>query len=64
MKWEKKEKIGIVEFTEKIKKMSNEVVKNELEDLNNKIISLHKMGLIKDKKSIEDLKEKMGKIGL
>ena len=62
MKWQKKKKIGLVEFAEKVNKMSENIVKDELKDLNNKILSLHKMGIIKDKESIKKLKEKMGKL--
>jgi len=62
MKWQRNKKLGIIKFTEEINKMSENIVKDELKDLNNKILSLHKMGIIKDKESIKKLQEKMDKL--
>jgi len=63
LKWQKTQKIGFKELIDNLNKLTNTLIKRELDDAMNKIEVLEKMGYIdKDNKDLIELKEKFPKI--
>jgi hypothetical protein len=57
LQWKKK--TGKSEFIENLERLMHDVVLIEIKEINSKIESLCSMGVIKDDKQIQELREKM-----
>lgn len=64
LKWEKKNKLNIANTLEQVNSMAKQVIGREIGDIVGKMDALQKMGLIKDKKQINELKKKVKEINL
>jgi hypothetical protein len=60
LNWEKKDRIGLVELTDKLKELTNEVVKKEVFDIARKFAVLQRMGIISgDNEKLKEINEKL-----
>jgi hypothetical protein len=62
IKWKKRQPNEKTEFINKLEKLVNGVVTNELQSISSKIDMLMQMGLVKDDSQIQVLREKMKQI--
>ena len=62
-KWQKTDSLGFKELVDNLHKMTNLVVKKELEEVMGKINTLEKMGVIgEENEALKKIKEKFNKI--
>ena len=64
LKWQKRRKLNIVDLVEKIEDLSKQVVKNQMDDIGNKLGTLEAMGAVSDPEKLRVIREKIKEIGL
>lgn len=64
LKWEQKRKLNFTKLLEQIEDVSKTIINREISGLGQKIETLNRMGLIKDQKTMNELRKKMAEINI